>query len=257
MTSVCLSHTGSLHRTPCRLPRQEAARGYTAKDQEFQVERSMQHFKTVVGRRVSQNPEITYANHVLLSQRLAAHMAARRGPGSDAAGALLASVGWDQGGDASAMSVSTAAASVAAVDFLRRRQPLKATNDDAAATDGRSGTFGAYYYMLGEGKDPKPEQVEAIAAAAPKLLASGHAVLEKPWRSVREQRPNWRDLAAAGSVFTEACCGAFRICSEGGGRARTRVNQYIQVTDYDVVRIMLLCAATLSVALRPPRHNAL
>lgn len=54
----------------CRLWKQEQARGNVCKDLDFAVERHMQEFKAVVGRRVSKEPEKTYVNELLLRRAL-------------------------------------------------------------------------------------------------------------------------------------------------------------------------------------------
>ena len=56
--------------TSRRLPRQELARGYTAKDMEFCAERLVQLFKTFSGRRVSSGPEKTFVNSGLQDRAL-------------------------------------------------------------------------------------------------------------------------------------------------------------------------------------------
>jgi len=58
--------TYNLHLLVCRLPRQELARGPSGKDLEYCVERLMQFFKTLTGRRRSKDPEKVFANRYLM-----------------------------------------------------------------------------------------------------------------------------------------------------------------------------------------------
>lgn len=70
------------HVLACRLPKQEAARGYVSKDGDQSTERLMQAFKSSIDRRVSHFPEKTYVNKVLTKRLLAKgtepHMAPQR-----------------------------------------------------------------------------------------------------------------------------------------------------------------------------------
>jgi hypothetical protein len=55
-----------------RLPKQELARGYTAKDMEFAAERLVQDYKSYTGWRVSSGPEKTFVNLKLQDRALSA-----------------------------------------------------------------------------------------------------------------------------------------------------------------------------------------
>ena len=62
--------TYNLHIAVCRLPEQERQRGSAAMSMEFVVERAMQIFKQLSGRRVSRDPEKIFVGDYLLEQAL-------------------------------------------------------------------------------------------------------------------------------------------------------------------------------------------
>lgn len=62
--------TYNLHIAVCRLPEQERQRGSAAVMMEFVVERAMQLFKQMAGRRVSRDPEKVFVGDYMLQQAL-------------------------------------------------------------------------------------------------------------------------------------------------------------------------------------------
>ena len=190
----------------CRLPRQERARGYVAKDMEFGVERQMQEFKSYVGRRVSANCEKTYINHVLEEQALSQLLT------SDQRYVQLRS------------------------DVLGRRPAtIPKGISDLPGQLGASDT----HHMLHIGRKPSITDVKAIKAALLVLLRANRPMPVAAWAS-----PNGLSdkvaLAKAmkavdegrATMFNAARCGQFDISCKGSGRATLRANFYIQV-DYE------------------------
>jgi hypothetical protein len=62
-----------MHIIVCRLPKQEEARGYTAKDGELWVERGIQRVKSNVKYRTTEHPEKLFAHDLMVDMALA-HM---------------------------------------------------------------------------------------------------------------------------------------------------------------------------------------
>jgi hypothetical protein len=65
--------TFNMHIIVCRLPKQEEARGYTAKDGELWVERGIQRVKSNVKYRTTEHPEKLFAHDLMVDMALA-HM---------------------------------------------------------------------------------------------------------------------------------------------------------------------------------------
>ena len=196
-----------LHRPECLHAWLQAAPtgGYAAKDQEFQGERCMQLFKTEVGRRVCQHPEMTYCNSLLLASGLRS---------------LLA-----DNVDKLAKLHALAKGTHRAPGSIQPAEPAEGSYTDSSS----DGAFGQYYHMIGRGQQAVGEFEESYVEKGLQLLfGGGHNILEPHWQW--QEKGGWvRDCAAAAIKFNEAMCGPFRICVAGKGRARTRANYFVQV----------------------------
>jgi hypothetical protein len=219
-------------------------RGYAAKDQEFEVERVMQMMKTFVCHRVSQNPEVTYANYIMLAQQLAVLRATSGGLHGESFRKLIAALGWgplEGAAKASAGACSKATELEPAGDMQTDVAVIAsgATIGPASQSaqtigsghqDWQLGVSGQFSFMRGSGHEPAPDEVQAIAQGLEKLLkpAALGVRLEVVWRSFL-QEPNWINTARAAQVYHEAQCGAFRVNAFGYGRAFKRANRFGEV----------------------------
>ena len=192
--------TYNLHICVCQLRRQEQARGAVSAAMEFVVERVMQIFKTLMGRRVCKEPEKPFTNVFLLEQALKKWR--RDHPGMRTLGQMSAEPSW-----------------------RKYEGPLYDRVKLVTAE-------GAQTYLLGKGEFlPRDQITKAMAAIREYVrvysppgwtLGDVDAIFQRTARCSKALRLMGVILFHSAEVNEE------NIGSLSYGRARSRINYYVQ-----------------------------
>jgi hypothetical protein len=131
-------------------------------------------------------------------------------------------------------------------DFARARALITANASASRAqlSGGEGGGVASdFFHFLRKPRDASRKEQERIREGLEALLGrltenprKRPEIKDQGWAQLREEGFFRTDygmldgLAEAAEVFGEAQCGPFRICSYGGGKARTRTNFFVQVS---------------------------